>query len=84
VDAIPARDLRNHTAEILRRVEGGEEIEIYRSKQPIAKIIPFRGRRRWISASELVPQLQRLGPDQKDLAADLRETLDQTTDDLSW
>jgi hypothetical protein len=26
--AIPARDLRNHTAEVLRRVEAGEEIEV--------------------------------------------------------
>jgi prevent-host-death family protein len=27
--AIPARDLRNHTAEILRRVEADEEIEVF-------------------------------------------------------
>ena len=28
MSAIPARDLRNHTAEVLRRVESGEEIEV--------------------------------------------------------
>lgn len=83
MNEIPARDLRNHTADILRRVEAGEEIEIYRSKQPIAKIIPLRGRRRWIAATELVPQLARIGPDQTGLTDELREALDQTTDDLN-
>jgi prevent-host-death family protein len=82
--AIPARDLRNHTAEVLRRVEAGEELEIHRNSQPIAKIVPIRGRRRWIPAAELIPQLERLGPDSTDLRAELRDTLDQSTDDLSW
>ena len=39
--AIPARDLRNHTAEILRRVEAGEEIEVFKDNRPVAKIVPF-------------------------------------------
>jgi antitoxin (DNA-binding transcriptional repressor) of toxin-antitoxin stability system len=41
VTAIPARDLRNHTAEILRRVEAGEEIEVFKDNHPVAKIIRF-------------------------------------------
>src|ERR1700728_4823771 len=32
--AIPARDLRNHTAEVLRRVEAGEEIEVFKDNRP--------------------------------------------------
>ncbi|MQA86172.1 MAG: type II toxin-antitoxin system prevent-host-death family antitoxin [Streptosporangiales bacterium] len=79
---IPARDLRNHTAEILRRVEAGEEFEVRRNDQPIAKIVPLRRRRRWVPAVELIPQLERLGPDPTSLRSELREILSESTDDL--
>ena len=82
--AIPARDLRNHTAEILRRVEAGEEFEVHRNDQPIAKIVPLRQRRRWIPAAELIPQLERLGPDRTGLLGELHETMSGSTDDISW
>ncbi|MBM7789080.1 type II toxin-antitoxin system Phd/YefM family antitoxin [Tenggerimyces flavus] len=59
-----ARDLRDHTAEVLRRVEACEE-ELVRSGQ----------RRTWIPALEVVRELQRLGPDTTGLADDLRGTL---------
>ncbi|MFE7718844.1 type II toxin-antitoxin system Phd/YefM family antitoxin [Nocardia rhizosphaerihabitans] len=82
--AVPARDLRNHTAEILRRVETGEEIEILRDNRPVAKIIPFPTRRQWIPAAEIIDELIRIGPDTTGLRAELRETLTETTDDLRW
>src|ERR1022692_4264016 len=41
LSAIPARDLRNHTADVLRRVEAGEEIEVLKDNRPVAKIIPL-------------------------------------------
>jgi prevent-host-death family protein len=82
--AIPARDLRNHTAEVLRRVEAGEEIEVLRDNRPVAKIIPLRPRREWLPAVEIVRELTRLGPDDTGLAAELRERLTDTTDDLPW
>jgi prevent-host-death family protein len=82
--AIPARDLRNHTAEILRRVEAGEEFEVRRNDVPIARIVPVRQRRRWIPASEVIPQLERLGPDRTGLLPELRETVSGSTDDLPW
>lgn len=84
MSAIPARDLRNHTAEILRRVEAGEEIEVLRDNRPVAKIIPLPWRRRWLPASEVVGELASLGPDRTGLAQELRETLTDTTDDLAW
>jgi prevent-host-death family protein len=84
MSAIPARDLRNHTAEILRRVEAGEEIEVFRDNRPVAKIIPLSWRRRWLPASEIVRELASLGPDRTGLAEELRETLTDTTDDLPW
>jgi prevent-host-death family protein len=84
VNAIPARELRNNTAEILRRVEAGEEIEVLRDNRPVAKIIPLSWRRRWLPASEVVGELAELGPDTTGLAQELRDALTQTTDDLPW
>src|SRR6266851_4414335 len=68
MSAIPARDLRNHTAEVLRRVEAGEEIEVLRDNRPVAKIVPLSRRRRWLPASEITQELARLGPDSTGLA----------------
>lgn len=82
--AIPARDLRNNTAEVLRRVEAGEEIEVLRDNRPVAKIIPFSRRRRWVPAVEVGTELVRLGADTTGLAEELRDLLTETTDDLPW
>lgn len=84
MSAIPARDLRNHTAEVLRRVEAGEEIEVLKDNRPIAKIVPLSYRRQWVPAAEVGHELTRLGPDTTGLAQELRETLTETTDDLPW
>jgi prevent-host-death family protein len=84
MSAVPARDLRNHTAEILRRVEAGEEIEVYKDNRPVAKIIPMSRRSRWLPAAEIGRELARLGPDTTGLAEELREALTETTDDLPW
>jgi prevent-host-death family protein len=84
MSAIPARDLRNHTAEILRRVEAGEEIEVLRDNRPVAKIVPLPWRRRWLPATEVIRELSLLGPDTTGLGQELRDTLTDTTDDLSW
>ncbi len=82
--AIPARDLRNHTAEVLRRVESGEEIEVFRDNRPVAKIVPLSRRRRWLPAAEIGQELARLGPDNTGLADELGTILAETTDDLPW
>jgi prevent-host-death family protein len=84
MSAVPARDLRNHTAEILRRVEAGEEIEVYKDNHPVAKIIPLSRRPQWLPAADIGQELARLGPDTTGLAEELRETLTDTTDDLPW
>jgi prevent-host-death family protein len=84
MSAIPARDLRNHTAEVLRRVEAGEEIEVLKDNRPVAKLIPLSRRSRWLPAAEIAHELARLGPDTTGMADELRETLSETTDDLPW
>jgi prevent-host-death family protein len=84
VTEIPARDLRNRTAEVLRRVEAGEEIEVLRDNRPVAKIIPISRRPRWLPASEIAREIARLGPDATGLGDELRDALTDTTDDLPW
>lgn len=81
---IPSRDLRNHTAEVLRRVEAGEEIEILHNNRPVAKLVPLHARRQWIPANEILARISALGPDQTGLADELRSTFTDTTDDLPW
>ena len=84
MSTIPARDLRNHTAEVLRRVESGEEIEVLKGNRPVAKIVPLSRRRQWLPAAEIGHELARLGPDTTGLAEELRAVLTETTDDLPW
>jgi prevent-host-death family protein len=81
---IPSRDLRNRTAEILRRVEAGEEIEVLHHNRRVARLVPVRERRRWIPAAEVAQQLAALGPDSTGLRDELRGLLTDTTDDLRW
>jgi len=38
---VSSRDLRNHTAEVLRRVEAGERLRISVNRRPVAELIPL-------------------------------------------
>jgi prevent-host-death family protein len=84
MEAVPARDLRNRTAEVLRRVEAGEEIEVLKDNRPVARIVPLKSRREWVPVAEIAHELARLGPDTTGLAEELRTTLTDTTEDLPW
>jgi prevent-host-death family protein len=79
---IAARDLRNHTADVLRRVEAGEHLTITSRGRPVAELISVQPkRRRPIARAEL---LRRLGVAQADpgLRDDLALLAGDTTDDL--
>jgi prevent-host-death family protein len=82
--AIPPRDLRNHSVEVLRPVEAGEGIEVLKDNRPVAKIVPLSRRRPWLPAAEIVQELARLGPDTTGLADEVGTILTETTDDLPW
>jgi prevent-host-death family protein len=43
-----SRDLRNYTADLLRRAEGGERIRINVNRRPVAELVPL-GRPQWAS-----------------------------------
>lgn len=79
---VASRELRNNTAEVLRRVASGEDITITVRGRPVAQVVPLRpGRRRWIPAEELLARLGRL-PHDPTFADDLAWISGDTTDDL--
>jgi prevent-host-death family protein len=52
---IPSRELRNDTAGLLRRVEGGEKIVITRRGKPVADLVPHRPtKERGLTPAEVV------------------------------
>ncbi|MGN6189191.1 MAG: type II toxin-antitoxin system Phd/YefM family antitoxin [Conexibacter sp.] len=79
---IASRELRNNTADLLRRIEDGEEIVITTRGKPVAALVPLpTERRRWLPRAELV---RRLAVAQADpgLRDDLARLAGETTDDL--
>lgn len=49
---VSARDLRNHTAEVLRRVEAGERLRVTVSRRPVAQLGPVE-RTAWASGAAM-------------------------------
>jgi prevent-host-death family protein len=79
---IATRELRNNTADLLRRIEDGDEIVITTRGKPVAALVPLaEQRRRWLPRGELV---RRLAAAQADagLRDDLARLAGETTDDL--
>lgn len=79
---VASRELRNNTAELLRRVDAGEQVVITVRGRPVASLVAFeRSRRRWLPRGELV---RRLAATQADpgLRDDLARLAGDTTDDL--
>jgi prevent-host-death family protein len=79
---VAARELRNHTAEVLGRVAAGEQVTITSRGRPVAELIPVRpGRARPIERAELV---RRLGLAQADpgLRVELASLAGESTEDL--
>jgi prevent-host-death family protein len=80
---VPARELRNHTNDVLRRVSEGEDVTITSNGVPVAVLLPIgRQKRATMSVDEFLG-IPRLDPG---FMADVRgdwETGDwETTDDL--
>lgn len=79
---VAARELRNHTADVLRRVEAGEQVTITSRGRPVAQLTPVRPlRRRPIARDELVRRLKATQAD-AGLRRDLAELAGESTDEL--
>jgi prevent-host-death family protein len=68
---VSSRDLRNHTADVLRRVEAGERVRISVNRRPVAELVPL-SRPLWTSGARMERILQEASADaalKDDLAA---------------
>jgi prevent-host-death family protein len=82
METAAVRDLRNHTREILERVEGGQPVTITVSGRPVAQLVPLERGITWMPRDEFI---RRFADSQADagMAQDLRALIgDQTTGDL--
>ena len=51
-DTVSSRDLRNHTADVLRRVEAGERLRVSVNRRAVAEIGPL-GSPQWMTGAAL-------------------------------
>ncbi len=80
---IASRDLRNHTADILRQVSGGTNVTITVNGVPIAEISPIRStRRQFLSKADLIGIMTTMRAD-PGLRDDLATLAGETADDLA-
>ncbi len=59
---IAQRELRNHSGEILRQAEGGEQFTITVDGRPVATLGPCQ-KRQWVPKAEFLRILRSLPPD---------------------
>lgn len=77
---VPQRELRNNTAELLRRVEEGERLRITVHGHPVAELVPIERPQAFVPFEELVRDLHGvLAPDDA-LDVDLRRRDDEPAD----
>ena len=75
---VSARDLRNHTREVLRRVEAGEPIEISVNHRTVAELHP-PSHPSWV-AGQVFEELIAASPADPGLLDDLRPLREQSVE----
>ncbi len=79
---IASRDLRNHTAEVLRQVADGTRVTVTVNGTPVAEIGPVRSTRpQFFTKAELVELVSQHQAD-PGLSSELEQLAGDTTDDL--
>lgn len=78
MDEVSARELRNHTAEVLRRAESGERVRVTVSRRPVAQLGPL-DRSPWASGAAM-ERLLRDAPADAGLLDDLAPVREQTVE----
>lgn len=76
---VPVRQLRNHTAEVLRRVEAGETLEVTVNDRPVAQLVPLGRRPRRMNTRAFLAQLPLADAGLRD---ELAAAMTATTDDI--
>jgi prevent-host-death family protein len=82
MSSVGTRELRNNTADLLKRVEAGERVTVTVRGVPVAALVPIEHRRRrWLPTGELLRRLETVQAD-PGLRDDLARLAGETTDDL--
>ncbi len=82
MSTVASRDLRNHTADVLRQVADGTPVTITVNGVPVAEISPIRSaRRQFLSRADLIEIMTQRQAD-AGLRHDLAVLAGETTDDL--
>jgi len=75
---VSVRELRNHTAEVLRRVEAGERLRVTVDRRPVAELAPLPGRDVWVPRQRAFDALVQADAALRDELADvLGDTVDE-------
>lgn len=78
-DEVSVRELRNHTADVLRRVEAGESLRVTVDRRPVAELVPLASRATWVPRGRVLDGLVQADPG---LRAELDAWLPDTIDEL--
>jgi prevent-host-death family protein len=76
---VSVRELRNHTAEVLRRVEAGERLRVTVDRRPVAQLTPLASRDVWVPRQRAMSALVQADSGLRD---ELAEALSDTVDEL--
>lgn len=77
-DEVSVRELRNHTAEVLRRVESGERLRVTVDRRAVAELSPLPRRSTWVPRQRVIEALVQADSELRDeLLAALPETVDE-------
>jgi prevent-host-death family protein len=75
---VSVRELRNHTAEVLRRVEAGERLRVTMDRRPVAELAPLPARDVWVPRQRVIDALvQADAALENELAEALPDTIDE-------
>jgi prevent-host-death family protein len=78
---VPQRELRNNTAELLRRVERGERVTITVHGHPIADLVPIERPSSFVPFAEIADGLRGLLPVRTRLDEELRDLMAAEAED---
>jgi prevent-host-death family protein len=77
-DEVSVRELRNHTAAVLRRVEAGERLRVTVDRRPVAELAPLPARDAWVPRARAAADLVQADAGLRDeLAEALPDTIDR-------
>jgi prevent-host-death family protein len=77
-DQVSVRELRNRTADVLRRVEAGERLQVTVDRRPVAELVPLPARSVWVPRERVLATLRQADAGLRgDLDAALPDTIDE-------